>query len=285
MKFLQSQRGLFVLGFLLLLVINGVVLGGVAVNRSGSPEAQVILTERELELPYRLDKENSGLSLHLDWRVVGDEDDSNFYGRWNQPVWFDAAKLKELGFVLPATEDLDDYASKRKSASEKEVFIVLEVNSPFFAKVISALETELEKERSRYALDGQDRDRVIKAEKRIQDEQRSGSRLFAVDAGLDAEQLRHHYGDRSRYVLTYGIVKHRWDYSGDDRKKKELRGYITKLSNGNIHVPRKFRLELEQLLAGKISRNNNDEEPRFQIELAYGSRFEPWVVAVQKTPK
>ncbi len=283
MKFLQSQRGLFLVGFILLLLVNGVVLGGVGVNRSGDPEAQVILTERELELPYRLEKENSGLSLSLDWRVIGDDDSSNSYSNWNVPVWFDTAKLKELNVALPPTDVLDNYDRNKKMPSEKEVFIVLELNSPLFAKVISSLEAELEKERNQFALEGQDRDQVIRAEKRIADEHRSGTRLFAIDAGLDAVKLRQQYRDRKKYILTKGIIKYRWNYSDDDRKKRELRGYICRLSCGKIHVPLKYRLALEQVLGGEISRKEDGVAPRFQVELAYGSRFEPWVVAVQKT--
>ena len=281
MKISQLQRRLFISGILLLLVVNGVVLGGVAANRAGEPEAQIVFTERELELPYRLEKENSGLSLRLDWRVVGD-DSNNSYASWNAPVWFDAAKLQELGFVLPAIADVDVYGRSRSLPAEKEVYIVLEPNSPLFAKVIGSLELELEKERSRFALEGQDRDRVIRAEKKIADEHRSGTRLFAIDAGLDAEQLRQRYSDRSRYVLTKGIVKYRRIYNDDDLKKKKIRGYITRLSNGSIHVSRTHRLQLKKILAGEISRSDSGDAPRFQIEVAYGSRLEPWVVAVQK---
>ena len=280
MKIFNSQRGLFLFGLILLLAINGVVLGGIAVNRSGTPEAQVVLTERELELPYQLEKEDSGLAFRLDWRVVGDGDSGGYYASWDVPVWFDEAKLQQLGFVLPVIDESDDYDRSRRSSSEKEVFIVLEVDSPLFAKVITGLEGKLARERSRYALDGTDRDRVIKAEKRIQEEQRSGSRLFAIDAGLDAVQLRQLYSDRAKYIITKGVVNHRWNY-GVDNKKKESRGYIVKLSNNSIHVSRKYRLELDTIVAGKFSRNGSGKAPRFQVELAYGSRLEPWIVAVQ----
>ncbi|MDX2494371.1 MAG: DUF4824 family protein, partial [Desulfuromusa sp.] len=101
MKSIFSSRGLFLLGLLLLLLTNVAILAGVAANRSGNPETQVVLTEREVQIPYRSQKENSGLALHLNWRVGGVGDGGGFSSRWNSPPWFDIAKLKELGFLLP----------------------------------------------------------------------------------------------------------------------------------------------------------------------------------------
>ena len=51
MKMLLSARGLFTLGFVIFLTTNIIVLSGVASNRAENPEAQIILTERELTLP------------------------------------------------------------------------------------------------------------------------------------------------------------------------------------------------------------------------------------------
>ncbi len=53
MKMLLSSRGLFTLGFVILLATNIIVFSGVASNRSGNLEAQIILSERELTLPSR----------------------------------------------------------------------------------------------------------------------------------------------------------------------------------------------------------------------------------------
>ena len=56
---------------LLLLVVNGIVLGGVYYNRSGIPEATLTMTERELPLAYNYrHKENSGVTLRLNWHHV-----------------------------------------------------------------------------------------------------------------------------------------------------------------------------------------------------------------------
>jgi hypothetical protein len=70
MKILSSSRTLFALGFILLVATNLVVLAGVLLNRSAEPEALMTLTERELPLPFRLHKENSGLALRIAWRAA-----------------------------------------------------------------------------------------------------------------------------------------------------------------------------------------------------------------------
>ncbi|NOQ41941.1 MAG: DUF4824 family protein [Desulfuromusa sp.] len=283
MKFLLSQRGLFLLGFLLLLLVNSLVLGGVMANRTGTPETQIILTERELQLPYRHHAENSGLSLRLMWRVPGAENTSY---RWDSPTWFDIAKLEELGFSIPEAKSGEESYRERKRSLEKEGFIVLENDSPLFLKVIRALEQTLEKEQQRLQLDSEDQElqaRVKEATTRLQHERVAGSRLFAVNAGLNAEKLRELYNNRSRFFLVKGIVNYRYSYTGEGaERKQQIGGYISSLSNKNIHVPRQYRHKFDQITAAESSKSKDNESPRYQVELASGSRFEPWLVAVKK---
>ena len=71
------------------------------------------------------------------------------------------------------------------------------------------------------------RDNFTSAEKRLKRERITGSRLFAIDAGLDPKKLREKYGDRTRFIITKGLVKARYNYKN---KRKEVFGYIIKLS-------------------------------------------------------
>ncbi|MFT7823310.1 MAG: DUF4824 family protein [Sulfurimonas sp.] len=64
MKALTSKK-LFLIAFLILILTNLIVLYGVFNNKKGEPESQIILTERELQVPYSTSKENSGLSLRI----------------------------------------------------------------------------------------------------------------------------------------------------------------------------------------------------------------------------
>ena len=100
MKAILSSRGLFIIGFLLLLASNIVVLSGAASNRSGEPESLIILSERELQLKTQLHKDNSGLVLKLNWRSLGKAADKHGYTNWRAPTWLNADKMKKLGFNL-----------------------------------------------------------------------------------------------------------------------------------------------------------------------------------------
>jgi len=81
-----------------------------ALNRSGEPEAVLVLTERELRLPEK-QAENTALTLHLvfeRWRERGDTE-------VREAGWFDRAKLESIGFECrkPMTPENGDYYRTR----------------------------------------------------------------------------------------------------------------------------------------------------------------------------
>ncbi|MDY6952839.1 MAG: DUF4824 family protein [Thermodesulfobacteriota bacterium] len=280
MKGLLSSRGLFVLGLVVLLATNVAVLLGVASNRSGEPEAVLLLTERELNWPYRIHKEDSGLALQLAWRAIGKEKEETYYVDWRTPEWFDGKKLKEVGFDV---EDLTmpEYTSERyKVPVAREVLIVLEYDGEPYKEAVRRAETALEKATKAFELDREDEElgkHLERAEKRLEGEEVWESRLFAIDAGLDAARLRQKYRDPERFIITPAVVEPT-RYYGDD--EKELQGYISWLSVGNINVPLTLRRELAAFLDVDKSRESESRRPRYTIELAYGKRLEPWIRSV-----
>ena len=281
MKIRLSSRGLFAMGFVILIVTNIVVLSGVASNRAGTPETRITITERELQLPYRVHEENSGLTLRLVWRALGQDEDYNNYNNWRSPVWFSAEKLEELGFNIDKYLSSKDDASFYKQPIPKEVFIVLENNGEPYKEAVKRAEIALEKEKDLFQFNSGDkrlRDNFERAEKRLKRERITASRLFAIDAGLDPQKLREKYHDRTRFIITKGLVKPRYNYN---KKRKEVFGYITKLSVASIHVPLKHRKIFDAILVQDKSKRNEFRPPRYEVALAYGSRFEPWIVSVQ----
>jgi len=81
-----------------------------ALNRSGEPEAVLVLTERELQLPAK-QAENTALTLRLvfdRWRERGDT-------VVREAGWFDRAKLESIGFDCrrPVTPENADYYRTR----------------------------------------------------------------------------------------------------------------------------------------------------------------------------
>ncbi|MFH1981863.1 MAG: DUF4824 family protein [Pseudomonadota bacterium] len=277
MTWLSSSRGLFLLGVIILAATNIIVLTGVASNRSGEPESQITLTERELPLPYRLKKENSGLSLRLNWRVLGMEEDYNRYSGWTSPLWLDSEKLTALGFAI----DAKTRAASRKRPISKEVFIVLEYDGASYREAVERAEKSFESVAD--LLKQKDGDKAVadqfeRAENRLKKERESESRLFAIDAGLNPQILREKYEDRTRFVIVRGLVEPDYSY---DKARKTLLGHISRLSVGNIFVPLDFRKTFETIAGGNTSRRENPDASRYEVTLAYGSRLEPWIVAVR----
>jgi hypothetical protein len=283
MKLFSSFRGLFVLAFVLLVTINIVVLAGVASNRSGDPTTLTNITEREIELPYRIHMENSGLTLRLIWRTLDkNENNTRYSSKWGSPAWFSAEKLHELGFNLDGYHNQDGKETLYKSPIEKEVFIVIENNGDLHKEALKRAEKALEKEKASLKLNPGDKNlikKVERAEEWLKRERVEESRLFAIDAGLDFKKLREAYEDRGRFIIVKGQVKPRRNYY--KYKEDEVLGVITKLNVEGIHVPLKHRKMFDSIMAKDKTKQNEFQAPRYGIELAYGSRFEPWIVSIQ----
>lgn len=275
-----TVRGLFGLAFAVLLAANIVVLTGVAANRRGEPESQTVLTERELQLPYSMHRDNSGLSLQLVWRTLAKEaEGEGYYYDSRTPGWLDAGKLRELGF---APEDYGDgqAAGRIKEALPRDVLVVLENDGEAHRQAIRRAEEALAADEARWRAKSDDRllkERFDEAGKRLKRERSSASRLFAVDAGLDADQLRAKYTDRGRYLIVRGMVRPFRSSAG----RRDAGGYLTGLAIENIHVPLDQRSGFDALQMQDQSRRDEFAEPRYQVELAWGRRLEPWVVGVQ----
>ena len=163
----------------------------------------------------------------------------------------------------------------------KQVFIVVENNGDAYRAALRRAELDLKKETELADKLGEDKTfkfRLDSAKKSLAFEQTGSSRLFAIDAGLDAAKLREHYQDQSRFMIVKGIVEPRIDYVD---KNKVLKGYIKELNITKIHVPMHQRKILDSILKQYKSKRAEANPPRYQVELAYGRRFEPWLVAIQ----
>jgi hypothetical protein len=278
MKTVLSSRRLFVIGFVILAATNIVVLSRVASNRFGEPELQITLTERELHLPYRVHNENSGLALSLAWRALSKERDNYAYPDWRSPAWLNADKVEELGFNPGNYPGSNGKVKSDKHPIPKEVYIVLENDGAAYREAVKRAEAALEKEKGSLKLNPKDkklRDNVERAEERLRRERITETRLFAIDAGLDPHRLREKYDNRKHFIITKALIKPRYD-----GKKKEVSGYISKLSSSRIHVALKYRKIFDTILVKNKTRKNKIASPRYKVKLAYGSHFVPWIVSV-----
>lgn len=248
----------FVIGTALIVVGNLAVLAGVAYNRSGEPEAVMLLSERELRQPYynRNNRDNSGLALRLSWRA-----EEGVRG----PIasWLDRDKLRELGFDVDLRTDED---GRYRQAFPREAWIVLEFDGPAHRAAIERWETELAEARTRQAENPDDAQREIalhNAERQLEEERERNSRLFAVDAGLDRHTLRQRYADRARYLILPGRVD-MYHLMGKPM------GSVAGLDAGTLNVALEHRDAIVP-------------EGKYAVTVAFGKRGEGWIVDAQGT--
>lgn len=275
-----TRKSALIAGLALITTTNLVALGGAAYNRSGEPDSVFSVTQRELRPPFEgiHRSENSGLTLHLRWRVPLQTEIRSVYAFDGEgggaPTWLDAAKMAELGFdqktaVHRSGADAD---WRRERQLPRDVLVVLEMDGPVYQQALerarqAAKQVESKNERGEGKKDAQEI---------IDREERGSSRLFAVDAGLDREALRAKYPDRKTYAIVRGQVRPAWEPSG------KVGGALYDLSAAAINVPVEMRGAFEGVLPLSYQRSK-DEGRHFEAQVAFGQRLEPWLVAA--TPK
>jgi hypothetical protein len=264
-----KNRALFMAAFALLMGVNLWVLAGVAANRSDPPEARLTLTERELGLRYGSRRENSGLSLQLSWRILPRIDGPSRVGNWGSPEWFDQKKLAELGYDLEALGRLRESGNYYRQSQSTEAYIVLQLGGAPYREALR---------RAQLKHEGSPEGDAQAAKQRLEREREQLSRLFAIDAGLDPAALRRRYGDRQRFLIAKGQIEPRFSAV---EERVEVSGRIRRLSIETLHVPLKLARVFESPSSNGDGRLAKDGGRRYQVELAYGKRFEPWIVSVQ----
>jgi hypothetical protein len=275
-----TPRHTLAAGLALIVATNAVVLGGVAYNRSGEPDAQLRLTEREFHIPYTWGfwRENSGLEMRLQWRVLprgpGREEmiDYGYGGYASEADWLDRAKLVDLGFDLSRPPRADDrYYS---DVLPRDVLLVLEVDGPAYREALQRAERRaaaLQAKLAAMPMDAQIKNALSASGKLLADARERHSRLFVVDAGLDRAALRAKYPDRSRHAVVPGQIRLGTSYYERNTPPRVV-GRVTEISVAQINVP----LELRPVIATGAT---------FEATVAFGRRLEPWFVSAAARPK
>ncbi|MEO4045962.1 DUF4824 family protein [Pseudomonas sp. CAU 1711] len=270
---LKPRHGLLA-GLALILLSNAVALGGAWYNRQGEAESRLLLSERELWRSHDgMRRENSGLSLHLDWRTPRDPESESRYSRQS----LGEATLLRLGFEPHAGS-----AQRWRQPRERQALIVLELDGPAYRAELLAAEQELLQAERMLALSPDSSELKEKAElarKALEHERTRASRLFAIDAGSDIQTLRQRYPDRSRYAIVGGTVRAWCSCGGDDPHR--LQGQVDALLVDELNVPATWRAQL----AERMPRRYESEQLPLQIEVSFGRRLEPWIGALRLAEK
>ncbi|MGH9869703.1 MAG: DUF4824 family protein [Candidatus Polarisedimenticolia bacterium] len=261
----------------LVVLVNALALAGVAWNRSGEPEAQVELTAREFWLPWRnpLEDENSGLSITLSWNNDWLSDDD----------WLDAAKLRELGFdtaMAPGSPEADEWYRRQ---APRRAFVALEMDGDSWSRWLAHEQEEIDETAARAERGNAAAEEVDLAKERLERNRVEHSRLFAIDAALDASELRGRHADRSRvFILPARVSIEHWGIKEDGK----VRGRIDSLLISTTHVPLQHRAVLDQAIADREAAMEAPFEgpkppqpPSWAVTLAFGRRLEPWIVSVR----
>ena len=276
-------------GVALILVTNAVLLLSVVYNRSGTPGGTLVLSQRELRLPaYAVaGRENSGLALRLEWRVLEDavggasRAAASYSG--GTPAWLNKAKLAALGFDVSKPADTAEGRLYYRKVLSKEVLLVLELAGPAYQTVLDDARKQLQDAQALRAADPSKKvleQRVRNATALLSREETQSSRLFVVDAGRDARALRARYPNRTKYALMRGQVSLR---IAQIDSRPRLSGYISGLVIDEVNVPRPYRPVFLPWL-DRSGQRGTPSTPRYEVSVAFGKRLEPWITAVTVPP-
>lgn len=278
----MRKRGLFI-AIGLAIAVNAIVLAGAAYNRSGEPEAVMMLTERELPIGHSYQKENSGVALTINTH-------HDFYGGL-APVthdafaWLDREKLETLGFDFsaPSSADNNDYYNKQLP---RRAYAVLEYDGRASGGWQKKLSDELAKVDQAEKEGTKTTQELQAARKNIEEALRTSSHLFIVDAGTDSSALRKQYSDRRHYLILPATIRISY-VSYPVTSKADVRGYVDILTS-EVNVPHRLHAKLgEQKKQGSRFRKGMgmpESGPRYQVVLHTGRRYEPWIEDVIAIP-
>lgn len=294
----STQKWLLGAGALILVLTNAVALIGVAYNRMGPPDSVFTLTERELNSHWDWmwsNKENSALNVELFFRTetapgtVSDQAEGretfSTYGGLDTAVrWLDRKKLAALGFNIDPAPSAPDDQQRNDRLLERDVLLVLELDGPASQRALQNARDRVAY-LARQAVDDAEDKKIAQsmrgARESLEQEEQNESRLFIIDAGLDENSLRQQYSDRTHYAIVRGSVRPVFVWTG---KSSKLYGMVTAVHCQSIHVPLLFRSTFAAAnfaRAGSPAWRRDVAKKPLTVQVAFGRRLEPWILAAQ----
>ncbi len=268
-------------GIALIAATNAVALLGVAYNRSGEPDSTLRLSQRELGPGYsRASSDNSGLAMRLRWRVLAEDVKNTDAFRWGgmgwggSPEWLDRDKMAALGFDVSIPDNPDMGARTFRRQLARDVLLVLEMDGPTYQRSLVNAAAAAERVKDMNKEEG------AKIAAEIVDHERDlNSRLFVVDAGLDASALRSKYADRSHYAIVRGRVE-----PSGARISRTYSGFVSTVNIEAINVPLELRSAFEGAMPERLSAYApaGTRRAAYDATVVFGRRLEPWLAAAAR---
>jgi hypothetical protein len=275
----------------LILLTNAVVLGGVVYNRSGQAQGVMTLTEREVPLSYDAfrNSENTDLSLHVHWQQPNHRLALGSLANLRPfRVCFDLAKLEATGFDCSVS--ITDPSAEQHYAKmlPRKAFIVLEYGGQAWTTWLAERERDIAFIAEQVTAGARSMKDLSDLKEAYAEAQRNQSRLMVIDVGRDAVQLRRQYPDATQFLIARAQIRMYLVRPGSRLPRDSyLRGEVTQLLVTDLHVPFELRSVLDALPrpAGGVSAIrlplSGMQEPRYEVTLQYGKRYEPWIVAIR----
>jgi hypothetical protein len=248
-------------GIAIIVIANAVALMHAARNRTGSTDAELTLTNRELSYFRSASDDDSGVTLRLRWTTPGDS--FSLYGN-GSPKWLDRQKLERLGFdcsVNPPEKEAVRFYQRQRP---RQAFVALEFDGPAWQAWLDEYHREMEQARQQAPTPSM-----------RQDSSGDASRLVLIDADVNGGALRARHPDLSSVVIVPAVISLGLVPYADAGRRPErvaqrrVEGRIDQLASA-IHVPRPFS---DEFLRGSRQRSNS-------VRVRYGRLFEPWVTGV-----
>jgi hypothetical protein len=255
-----EPRHYLLAGLGLIAALNLSILSGVWYNRSGEADSHLRLSERELPTASQgWRAQNSGLRLRLNWLKPQAEDPET-----GGHADLSSAQMLALGYPAQAA-----CPSRCPRQTARAVLLVLELDGPVYQQQIDRQRQHLaqaQQAQARVPDDAALIRRVKHAENALH-QLEHGSRLYLADVGLDRDTLRQRYPDRGRYAIVPGLV-HPYANAANG-----LSGNVSSLIQ-TINLPHPWQAAIQRPAPGPA---------RYQVELAFGQRLEPWITHLAAT--
>jgi len=197
--------------------------------------------------------------------------------------WLDRTTLEKLGFDCgpPLSADTEEFHYDK--LLPREGFVVLEFDGAAWAGWLAKQQAEID-ELSRQVEQGESTEEELeRRRKRFERSSIEDSRLFPVDAGRDPEALRAKYADRAGFLIVAAVFDLAVEASARPdatRQHRELRTRIEQVLVDTIHVSKRHRQIFDSLEAPAVP---DVAGPRYTATVAFGSRYEPWLVGAEST--